>query len=87
MEVQWKDAFIERYKDLTDWDKFADYSLRPLPKAIRVNTLKTTISKIKKELPNLKQVPWCKEGFYIKGLSLGNTKQHYLGHIYIQGAS
>lgn len=85
--MEWKTAFKERYKELTDWEKFSEYSLKPLRKAIRVNTLKTTTTKIKKQLPNLKPIPWCKEGFYIDGLSLGNTKQHFLGHIYIQGAS
>jgi len=81
--MEWKEKFLERYKELTDLDEFLDYSLRPLRKSIRVNTLKTSV----KEMDNrfkLKPIPWCKEGFWIDGKGIGNTKEHFLGYIYLQ---
>ena len=82
----WKKNFIERYSKLTDVDKFTEASLRPMRKSIRVNTLKTSIKEIKSRF-KLEQVPWCKEGFFIKQKAVGNTLEHYLGYIYIQGAA
>jgi NOL1/NOP2/sun family putative RNA methylase len=84
--VEWKPKFIERYKQLTDIETFLEYSLKPLKKTIRVNTLKTTTKEMKKRF-KLKQIPWCKEGFNVEGYALGNTKEHFLGYFYIQGAA
>ncbi|MEA3378474.1 MAG: RsmB/NOP family class I SAM-dependent RNA methyltransferase [Nanoarchaeota archaeon] len=86
MKIEWKPKFIEQYKELTDIDRFLEYSLKPLPKTIRVNTLKTSILEIKKRF-DLESIPWCKEGFKVKGYALGNTKEHFLGYFYIQGAA
>ncbi|MBU1031040.1 MAG: RsmB/NOP family class I SAM-dependent RNA methyltransferase [Nanoarchaeota archaeon] len=92
-----KDAFIERYKKLLgkDYDKFMDYSLAYIKKSIRINTLKAKISDVKKKLSvnwNLKQVPWCKEGFWVeykneKRFDIGNIPEHQLGQIYVQDAA
>ncbi len=81
--VEWKQKFIDKYSKLTDIDPFLDYSLRPLRKSIRVNTLKTDIKEMKKRF-KLEPVPWCKEGFWIKGFGLGNTPEHFMGYFYIQ---
>jgi len=86
MDPQWKPKFIERYKCLTDIDKFLEYSIKPLSKTLRVNTLKTTISEMKKRM-KLKQIPWCKEGFTTEGYALGNTKEHFMGYFYLQSAA
>ncbi|MBI5797962.1 NOL1/NOP2/sun family putative RNA methylase [Candidatus Woesearchaeota archaeon] len=83
----WKQAFLERYAQLTDIDKFTEASLKPMRKSIRVNTLKTSIKNIKESFENLEQVPWCKEGFFINKQAVGNTKEHFLGYIYLQGAA
>ncbi|MBI5871961.1 NOL1/NOP2/sun family putative RNA methylase [archaeon] len=58
-------------------------------KSIRVNTIKTSIEEAKQKLSTcqLEQVPWCKEGFFIKGFAIGNSLEHFLGHIYLQGAA
>lgn len=87
--VDFKEKFIERYKQLTDIDKFIEYSLRPKRKAIRVNTLKISIDELNKRMHGLKQVPWCKEGFWVKEdeRGVGNTLEHFLGYIYLQEAS
>jgi tRNA (cytosine49-C5)-methyltransferase len=84
--VDWKKSFIERYEKLTDVDAFTEASLKPMRKSIRVNTLKTSIKEIKSRF-KLEQIPWCKEGFFIKGKAIGNTLEHYLGYIYLQGAA
>jgi len=82
--MEWKEKFLERYKELTNIDEFLKYSLRPLRKSIRVNTLKTSVKEIKKRIPGLKQIPWCEEGFWIEGEAIGNLPEHFLGYIYLQ---
>ena len=83
----WKEKFLERYAQLTDIDKFTEASLKPMRKSIRVNTLKTTVKEIKQRFEDLEQVSWCKEGFFINRKAVGNTKEHFLGYIYIQDAA
>ena len=87
-----KPKFKEHFSELTDFDKFIEYSLRPLRKSFRVNTLVANLKETKEELEkkswNLKQIPWCKEGFFAQGnIGLGNTTEHFLGKIYIQEAA
>ncbi len=84
--MEWKEKFLERYKELTEIDKFLEYSLKPLRKSVRVNTLKTSVREIKKRL-KLEQIPWCQEGFWIQGEAIGNLPEHFLGYIYLQEAA
>lgn len=84
--MEWKKEFLDRYRELTDLDKFLDYSLKPLKKSIRINTLKVNVKEIKRRF-KLKKIPWCKEGFLIKGEAIGNTLEHFLGYIYMQEAA
>ncbi|MFA5176052.1 MAG: NOL1/NOP2/sun family putative RNA methylase [Candidatus Nanoarchaeia archaeon] len=92
MNLEFKQRFIEKYKDLTDIDKFLEYSQKYLRRSIRVNTLKCSIPELKKRLEKnweLKQIPWCKEGFWIKHKTedrrdIGNLKEHSLGYFYVQ---
>ncbi len=97
-EIELKQKFIERYSKLTDFKEFKKYSLSFLRRSIRVNTIKSTVSEIKKRIGkdwNLAPIPWCKEGFWIehkgKGKEhrrdIGNTKEHQLGYIYVQEAA
>ncbi len=85
--MEWKEKFLERYKELTNLNEFLEYSLKPLRKSIRVNTLKTDVKEIKKRIPDLKQIPWCQEGFWIEGKAIGNLPEHFLGYIYLQEAA
>ncbi len=86
-----KERFLEHYSKLTEIDKFCEYCLKPLNKSIRVNTLKISVNKLKNKLNNYNftQIPWCKEGFWIKGerTDLGNLLEHSLGYFYIQEAA
>ncbi len=94
-KIEFKEKFIERYSKLTDWETFKDISLTFLRRSIRVNTLKITIDECKKRLEklgwSLKQVPWCKEGFWVKHKTgrrdIGNTVEHSLGYFYVQEAA
>lgn len=85
--VEWKEAFIRRYAQITDVDKFLEASVQRMRKSLRVNTLKTTVKEIQARFPGLQQIPWCDEGFFIQKQAVGNTMEHYLGYIYLQGAA
>ncbi len=92
-EVEIKEAFIERYKELLGdkYDTFLQHSLSYARKAIRVNTLKISVADLKKRLSDweLTPVPWCPEGFFIKykhsdRFDIGNLPEHQLGYFYVQ---
>ena len=92
-----KQKFTDHYKELLgdNYDRFIQYSLSYIRKAIRVNTLKISVEDLKKRLAprwNLEPVPWCKEGFWItakeeKRFDIGNLIEHALGYIYVQEAA
>jgi tRNA (cytosine49-C5)-methyltransferase len=92
-----KEAFKERYKALLgkEYEEFEKVSSTYIRKSIRINTLKKPIKEIKKRLEKsweLIQVPWCKEGFWIKykdiqRFDIGNTPEHQLGYMYVQDAA
>ena len=87
-----KEAFIERYSSLTDWETFKDYSTRFLRKSIRVNELKISVEDLRKRLEKdwtLEPVKWCREGFFIEGerRDVGNLIEHSLGYFYAQEAA
>ena len=88
---KFKEKFLEKYSKLTNIEEFCEYCLKHLNKSIRVNTLKITEKELKEKLNNyeFKQVPWCEEGFWIKGprTDLGNLMEHSLGYFYVQEAA
>lgn len=87
---QWKEKFIERYKQLTDIGTFLDISVKPLRKTLRVNTIKCSVDDFKKRMESrakLSPIPWCKEGFWTEGTGIGNLPEHFLGYFYVQGAA
>ncbi|MFH1182532.1 MAG: NOL1/NOP2/sun family putative RNA methylase [Candidatus Woesearchaeota archaeon] len=93
-KIRLKDSFVEHYKQLLgkDYDRFMSTSFTYLNKSIRVNTLKITVPELKSRLENswrLKQVPWCREGFWIAGerTDIGNLPGHGLGYFYVQEAA
>jgi len=93
-KTEFKPAFIERYSKLTDFEKFKEFSLKNIRKAIRVNTLKITPERLKAKIEKdydlkLRPIPWCREGFWAEGerTDLGNLKEHILGYFYIQEAA
>lgn len=88
---EFKEKFVERYSKLTNIDKFRECSICRQKKSIRVNTLKVSINELKDRLEylKLKQIPWCKEGFWVNSerTDLGNLEEHGLGYYYVQEAS
>ncbi|HLC57440.1 MAG TPA: RsmB/NOP family class I SAM-dependent RNA methyltransferase [Candidatus Nanoarchaeia archaeon] len=89
--MEFKERFITAYKGITNINEFLRYSLKPLRKSIRANTLKISIPELKERLADFKfqQVPWVKEGFWISGerTDLGNLPEHSLGYFYVQEAA
>jgi len=89
MKIIIPEKFKERYKDLVD-DQGAFFSCltKPLPKAFRVNTLKTSVEEVKKRFADygisIKQTPWYSDAFVSETHEIGLTLEHFLGHIYIQ---
>lgn len=93
-KIEFKPAFQKRYAELTDWEKFKEYSLSFLRKSIRINTLRGTVKEIKKDIESkgwkLTPIPWTKEGFWIshpERKDIGNLWEHHLGKIYVQEAA
>ena len=94
MEFKFKPRFINKFKDLTDFEKFKEFSLKYPRKAIRVNTIKITsielIKRLKIQNFTFEDVPWFKDAFFIKHLErkpIGNTLEHFLGYYYVQDAA
>ena len=78
------------------FDDFVAACQRPLPRSIRVNTLKISVGAFLDLVSpygwQLTPVPWCEEGFWIErddeeSLPLGSTAEHLSGLFYIQEAS
>jgi tRNA (cytosine49-C5)-methyltransferase len=92
--LEFKDKFIERYSQLTDWDEFKRYSFSFLRRSIRVNTLQRSVNEVKKSVSakgwRLQPIPWCKLGFWISHpgrKDVGNLLEHHLGQFYVQEAA
>ncbi|MFH1510676.1 MAG: NOL1/NOP2/sun family putative RNA methylase, partial [Candidatus Woesearchaeota archaeon] len=76
-----------------DFDRFMEYSQKYRRRAIRVNTIKIDAEGLKKRLSDweLMEIPWCKEGFWIRHKreerrDIGNLAEHSLGYFYVQEA-
>ncbi|MBI2144877.1 RsmB/NOP family class I SAM-dependent RNA methyltransferase [Candidatus Woesearchaeota archaeon] len=92
-----KKDFEARYRQLLGSDEayesFLKHSLSYLNKGIRANTLKIGVAELNERLQQQKftlyPVPWCKEGFWMKGdrTDFGNLVEHALGYFYIQEAA
>lgn len=95
MEVQFKEAFVEKFKKLmgNELEEFLKYTSLPLRESIFLNSLKTNVRKLKKRLEKkgwkLEQIPFCENGFWVSNYEgkLGNTIEHFLGYYYVQEAS
>jgi len=90
-KLKLKKEFVKKYSKLTDFNKYEEYINKFPKQSIRINTLKISVREFKKRFDwKLKQIPWCKEGFWIKQgsegerITIGNTYEHQLGYIYSQ---
>ncbi len=85
--------FVERYSGIVDDQKeFLEYLEKPLPKAFRINTIKSDKKQVLESLVEkgivVEKVPWYEDGFVVNGEAsahpIGNTIEHFMGYIYIQ---
>ena len=72
-----------------EYDAFVSSYAQPAARAVRVNTLKTDVSRFKElcPFPCDGAVPWCKEGFYIREERPGLYIEHAAGLYYVQEPS
>jgi len=76
---------------LDDYERFFEYSQKPLRKSLRVNTLKTTRKELEASMQQqnftLRAIPWAGDGFWVEGNGLSETVDYFLGRYYIQESS
>jgi NOL1/NOP2/sun family putative RNA methylase len=92
MKLPFKPAFIKKYTQLTDFDLYKKAVHEFSQQSIRINTLKTTTTTLKKKLQEkgwtLNSIPWCPDGYYIKHKTsrrdIGNTEEHKQGLFFVQ---
>ncbi len=88
---------LDRYQPLLTAEDFAqlqDAVARPLPPALRVNTLKIDLETARRTWPvdygwQVRPVPFCESGWQIDGQaeSLSRTIEHRTGYYYLQDAA
>jgi len=86
---EFKKKFIEDLENITNIDKFKEYTIKPLRKSIRVNTLKIPVKDFKLNGFKLDKIPFVDNGFFISGerTDIGNLIEHSLGYFYVQEAA
>ncbi len=79
----------ERLVKIDNSDDFFRYTVKPIRKSIRVNTLKADIDYVVKRLEDIivDRVPWCEEGFFVNTDEFGRIPEHQLGIVFAQEAS
>ncbi|MFA5405750.1 MAG: NOL1/NOP2/sun family putative RNA methylase [Candidatus Nanoarchaeia archaeon] len=91
-KVELKEEFISRSRELlgSDADEYFKILEVPLTDSFRINTLKIKIKELTSRLEaegwKLREVPWCKEGYWVdyRSGAIGNTIEHFLGYYYAQ---
>src|SRR5512143_3613502 len=88
---------LDRYRPLLTAEEFSrlqDASARPLPAALRVNTLKIDLATARATWPieygwRVQPVPFCEAGWQISGneQGLSRTVEHRTGFYYLQDAA
>lgn len=77
-----------KLEKLTKEKEFFECLERPLPRAFRINTLKAerklVLDNFQKYSIGARKVPWFPDAFVTDSLDVGNTIEHFMGHIYIQ---
>ncbi len=90
------ESALERYRAYlspVELERLAQAIDRPLPPALRVNTLKTTLAQARRCWPawygwEIEPVPYCPTGWQVEGgTPLAQTVEHRMGFYYIQDAA
>jgi len=90
--MRFKDAFVEKYSRLTDFNAYKKSVETFARKSVRVNTLKTTakelLPRLEKQGWNASPVPWCRDGYYLDHVDqrrdIGNLEEHQQGLFFFQ---
>jgi len=80
---------LARYREIIPaWDEFIAACTRPLPLAIRVNTLRATPQEVRSRLTSkgflLSPISWADDLFLVDTARVSKTIEHWLGMFYIQ---
>lgn len=83
----------ERFRDLfgDEYPSFEECCRDDYRKSFRINTIKAktdeVIESLEKQGIGTENIPWIPQGFMTDEKSIGNTFEHFMGYIYIQGPS
>jgi 16S rRNA (cytosine1407-C5)-methyltransferase len=86
---------LERYRSLLgagEFEQLLQAVQRPLPSAIRINTLKITVADARRTWPDwygwqVQPVPFCDPGWQVTGEDIAKTLEHRMGFYYVQDAA
>ena len=86
---------LERYRDFlsaAEFEQLLQAVLRPLPPAIRINTLKIAVDAARHTWPawygwQVQPVVFCDTGWQVSGGDVAKTLEHKMGFYYIQDAA
>jgi 16S rRNA (cytosine1407-C5)-methyltransferase len=86
---------LERYRDLLDaaeFEQLLQAVQRPLPSAIRINTLKIAVDDARRTWPawcgwQVRPITFCETGWRVTGGDIARTLEHKMGFYYIQDAA
>ncbi|MDP1693943.1 MAG: RsmB/NOP family class I SAM-dependent RNA methyltransferase [Candidatus Woesearchaeota archaeon] len=90
--MRFKEKFIHKYSQLTDFASYQQSVAQFLRRSIRVNTLKISVKALLQQLTRqdwtFESIPWCKEGFYMSGerRDIGNLLEHQEGLFFVQSS-
>jgi tRNA (cytosine49-C5)-methyltransferase len=86
-----KNKISEYHQDLLgdEFALFEEWIAKSIRKSIRVNPIRTSVFDFEDELSEMEaeQIPWLKEGFWVKDGSWGATIAHQFGYYYVQEAA
>ncbi len=88
-------APLEQYCNLlsaAEFEQLLQAVQRPLPSAIRINTLKITVADARRTWPDwygwqVQPVPFCDAGWQVTGEDTAKTLEHRMGFYYVQDAA
>ncbi len=89
MAIKFPQKFVDRYSSIVDDEKaFFSCLCEILPRAFRINNIKGDKKEVLENFQrygiDLESVPWYTDAFITNSKSIGNTIEHFMGHIYVQ---
>lgn len=83
------DKYLKTIKEILqdEYDEYIASFNQDRIHSLKVNTSKISLEDFQKLFPNLKQVPWAKDGYYYEDENITKSPYYYAGLFYIQEAS